>query len=163
LIAYLHNLPGRYKKWNKDAVLSFIPPDGHFKLLEYQVAKPTSGVTRPIGIPLSVKPAIKVEKNGGELVSFASVFVVHPLNRSCWGVQSGKFVITVSSRINARPVESIVLSWYLGDGTTAVSATATGEKRGPMNGGAGGRTDDPAGAVGGGSWEWDPNTKVRPW
>src|SRR3954447_10795591 len=75
-------------------------------------------------------------------------------------VGSGKFVITVSSRINARPIENIVLSLYLGDGTTGVSATATGEKRGPMNGGAGGRTDDAAGAVGGGSWEWDPNTKV---
>jgi len=56
----------RYKKWNKDAVLSFIPPDGHFKLLEYRVVKSTSGVTRPIGMPLSVKPAIKLEKNGGE-------------------------------------------------------------------------------------------------
>ncbi len=57
----------RYKKWNKDHVLSFIPPDGSFKLLEYQVAKPSeNGVARPVGLPLTVKPVIKLEKKGGE-------------------------------------------------------------------------------------------------
>lgn len=132
----------RYKKWNKDHVLSFIPPDGSFKLLEYQVAKPSeNGVARPVGLPLTVKPVIKLEKKGG------------------------KFILTVKPRINARPIENIVLTLYLGEGTTSVSATATGEKRGPATSGSGaaGRGDDATGGVGGGSWEFDPNTKLLKW
>ena len=54
----------RYKKWMKDKVLSFIPPDGSFELMEYQVAKPL-GVDRPIPLPLVLKPVMQLTGDGG--------------------------------------------------------------------------------------------------
>jgi hypothetical protein len=48
----------RYSKWEKDGVLSFIPPDGKFRLLEYQVAGSSQ-------VPISLRPQVKVEEHGG--------------------------------------------------------------------------------------------------
>lgn len=48
----------RYSKWEKDGVLSFIPPDGKFRLLEYQVAGSSQ-------VPISLRPRVKVEDYGG--------------------------------------------------------------------------------------------------
>lgn len=44
-------------------MLSFIPPDGKFKLLEYEAQG-----TRPIQIPINLKASVKVEEHGGALV-----------------------------------------------------------------------------------------------
>ncbi|RSH93999.1 hypothetical protein EHS25_006652 [Saitozyma podzolica] len=49
----------RYSKWEKDGVLSFIPPDGRFRLLEYQVAGSSQ-------VPISLRPRVKVEDYGGK-------------------------------------------------------------------------------------------------
>jgi hypothetical protein len=54
----------RYKRWMDNGVLSFIPPDGEFKLLDYQVAVPT-GTLRPIGLPLNLKAKMSTEVGGG--------------------------------------------------------------------------------------------------
>ncbi len=67
-------------------------------------------------------------------------------------------MLTVTCRAAGRPVENITLSFFLGDGVGSVSATATGEKRSHASG-LGGK-EDAGGAVGGGTWEFDPNTKV---
>lgn len=61
----------RYKKWNKDHVLSFIPPDGHFDLLRYEAVPPhvkpaTSAQSKPHPLPLVFKPELKLEASGGE-------------------------------------------------------------------------------------------------
>ena len=53
-----------YKRWMDNGVLSFIPPDGEFKLLEYEVATPT-GALRPIGLPLNLKAKMSTEVGGG--------------------------------------------------------------------------------------------------
>lgn len=53
----------RYNKWNRDHVLSFIPPDGRFKLLEYQVSE---DVVAFKSLPITLLPKIKLEDNGGE-------------------------------------------------------------------------------------------------
>jgi AP-3 complex subunit mu len=52
----------RFKKWDENRLISFIPPDGHFKLLEYQAAKPASG---KLSIPLSLKPVMTLGDHGG--------------------------------------------------------------------------------------------------
>lgn len=44
----------RFKRWESEKVLSFIPPDGHFKLMSYRVGSQTS----PLQIPLYIKPTI---------------------------------------------------------------------------------------------------------
>ncbi|RXK35486.1 AP-3 complex subunit mu [Tremella mesenterica] len=58
----------RYNRWNRDKVLSFIPPDGKFKLLEYQAADLTKGQ-----LPFLLSPSMTLEENGGGL------FLLQPL------------------------------------------------------------------------------------
>lgn len=48
----------RYQKWEQNKVLSFIPPDGHFRLLEYEMEGKAQ-------LPLSIRPSVTVEENGG--------------------------------------------------------------------------------------------------
>jgi AP-3 complex subunit mu len=50
----------RYSRWDQSKVLSFVPPDGAFKLMEYRV---TSGLE----IPLSVKPQVSWTNGGGRV------------------------------------------------------------------------------------------------
>ena len=52
---------GRYNRWERDQVLSFIPPDGRFQLLDYQTAVPPN--QKP---PLHVKAAMSTDEYGGE-------------------------------------------------------------------------------------------------
>lgn len=132
----------RYKRWMKDRVLSFIPPDGNFKLMDYQVAKPQGAIARPIALPLILKPLLQLtpEASGG-----------------------GKFQLTLSSRCQGRPVENIVVSIYLGEAATGVSATATGDSRSVVAQGANGGAAGAIGGVGGGTWEFDPNTGKLTW
>ncbi|KAK8869688.1 hypothetical protein IAR55_000256 [Kwoniella newhampshirensis] len=128
----------RYNKWTKDGVLSFIPPDGKFKLLEYQAVAGSSKNQ----VPVALKASLAVEENGG------------------------RFSLTLSSRTNARPLEDLAISIFLGKGTTSVSATATGDRK-PLSHGLGGHgvKEDGVGEghVGGGTWEFDPHTQVLKW
>ena len=50
----------RYSKWERDHVLSFIPPDGRFQLLDYQTAMPTGQK-----VPLQLKASMTVDEYGG--------------------------------------------------------------------------------------------------
>ncbi|KAI9637856.1 adaptor complex subunit medium chain 3 [Dioszegia hungarica] len=128
----------RYNRWERDHVLSFIPPDGKFRLLEYQ----TDTSIGRAQLPLQLKASMSIEDYGG------------------------KFSLTLTSRTNARPIEDIVISIHLGQGTSSVSATATGDKRMPgVNSGGLARREENAaeGGVGGGTWEFDPHTQVLRW
>ncbi|WWD10014.1 hypothetical protein V865_008147 [Kwoniella europaea PYCC6329] len=125
----------RYNKWEKNRILSFIPPDGKFRLLEYQAVPTTTGTVKN-QLPLGVKANMVIEPNGG------------------------RFSITLSSRLNSRPLEDIVISIYLGKGATSVCATAQGERK-PL----GSRSEEGAaeGFVAGGNWEFDPHTQILKW
>ncbi|ORX40010.1 putative adaptor complex subunit medium chain 3 [Kockovaella imperatae] len=131
----------RYSKWEKNGVLSFIPPDGRFKLLEFQVPP------MRVQLPLQLVPKMSIEENGG-----------------------GQFSLTLTSRTNHRPIQDIVVSIFLGYGTNGVSATATGDKRagggdahGPGAPVLGTKSEVGDGYVGGGTWEFDPHTQVMKW
>eukprot|EP01132_Coremiostelium_polycephalum_P010896 gene10896-13351_t len=50
----------RYSRWENDRVISFIPPDGSFKLLNYRV----KGINQ---LPISVKPQIGFGDGGGRV------------------------------------------------------------------------------------------------
>ncbi|WOO77123.1 AP-3 complex subunit mu-1 [Vanrija pseudolonga] len=119
----------RHNRWERDAVLSFIPPDGKFKLVEYNSRAPVKQ------LPVGLKAKLTTEDNGG------------------------RFSLTLTSRMNAHPLEHITVSIFLGASTTSVSATATGEKP-PLHTG---ESSAPAGRVGGGTYEFDPNTHVLKW
>lgn len=50
----------RYSRWDQSRILSFVPPDGNFKLMEYRV---TSGLE----IPLYIKPQVTWSNAGGRV------------------------------------------------------------------------------------------------
>lgn len=56
----------------------------------------------------------------------------------------------------------MVISIQLGPEVTSVSATASGDTRGILPGG-GKNPNYPVGALGGGSWDFDPNKGVLRW
>ena len=89
----------RLQQWASKKVLSFVPPDGRFTLMEYQLATPTM----PSVIPLQVRPVVTT------------------------GSQGGAFQLTIASRsLPSRPLEDIKLTFVLGSHVTQVQATASG-------------------------------------
>eukprot|EP01137_Pigoraptor_chileana_P032627 Opistho-2@22279 len=52
----------RFKRWEAERLLSFIPPDGTFKLVSYHV---TTGSV--VQIPIYVRPSISFTANGGHM------------------------------------------------------------------------------------------------
>lgn len=50
----------RYNRWEHDKVISFVPPDGGFKLMTYRV-------TQGIQLPIYVKPQISFHQGGGSV------------------------------------------------------------------------------------------------
>ncbi|ODN98475.1 AP-3 complex subunit mu [Cryptococcus wingfieldii CBS 7118] len=124
----------RHGRWKKDSVLSFIPPDGKFRLLEYEA----SASTAKNQLPISLKAAMATESHS-----------------------AGRFSLTLSSRVNSLPLENIVISIFLGKGATSVNATATGDRR-PLHSHVG-KEENAEGFVGGGTWDFDPHTQVLRW
>ncbi|KAM0786883.1 hypothetical protein ACM66B_002308 [Microbotryomycetes sp. NB124-2] len=119
----------RFGKWSKDKVVSFVPPDGSFSLMHYQVA----------GL---VKSSLTS--------SAASAHAVLPLSITSnvtHGDQGGAFSVTLTSRSPyARPLTNIQARLVLGKGANGLSATVSG----------GGYLRDAGGKVtGGGAGQWD--------
>ncbi|KAG0053065.1 AP-3 complex subunit mu-2 [Gryganskiella cystojenkinii] len=84
----------RFNKWETDKVLSFVPPDGHFRLMSYRVNLPSQQ-----NLPIQVKPSINIGANGG------------------------KFDISVSLRnTDGKPVENVVLTLPLHKSTNSLTA-----------------------------------------
>ncbi|KAE8541076.1 hypothetical protein D1P53_002430 [Cryptococcus gattii VGV] len=123
----------RYSRWMKDGVLSFIPPDGKFRLLEYESVSDSARAP----VPIQLKAGLTIEDYGG------------------------RFTLTLSSRLNTRPLEDINVSIFLGKGATSVSANASGERR-PLHTQIG-KEETAEGFVGGGNWEFDPHTQIVKW
>ncbi|KAL7424168.1 hypothetical protein Q5752_001754 [Cryptotrichosporon argae] len=59
IVETLDAIVDAYNKWSKDGILSFIPPDGRFKLLEYETAP------APRQLPFSLKATRSSDGNGG--------------------------------------------------------------------------------------------------
>ncbi|KAF9179875.1 AP-3 complex subunit mu-2, partial [Haplosporangium sp. Z 27] len=84
----------RFNKWESDKVLSFVPPDGHFRLMSYRVNLPSQQ-----NLPVQVKPSFNIGTNGA------------------------KFDITVSLRnTDGKPLENVVLTLPLQKSTSSVTA-----------------------------------------
>ncbi|KAI9029055.1 Mu homology domain-containing protein [Phycomyces nitens] len=85
----------RYRKWESEKVLSFVPPDGQFKLMSYRAA-----LSQYNAMPVQVKPQILATKNGG------------------------KFDISVHPRTtDGKMIERVVLTLPVPKSTTSVNAT----------------------------------------
>ncbi|KAJ8039183.1 AP-3 complex subunit mu-1 [Holothuria leucospilota] len=51
----------RYKRWESERVLSFVPPDGNFRLLSYHI-----GASNLTAIPVYVRPNITIREGSGK-------------------------------------------------------------------------------------------------
>ncbi|THH21030.1 hypothetical protein EW146_g440 [Bondarzewia mesenterica] len=103
----------RLTRFAQSKVLSFVPPDGRFTLMEYHFYPSTQLSTPPapatitavaqnqsqIQPPFTLKALLQVTENGGT------------------------FDLTVTSRHSARPIEDFVLEIYLGEGATGASCS----------------------------------------
>ncbi|RHZ79486.1 hypothetical protein Glove_144g128 [Diversispora epigaea] len=87
----------RYNKFERERILSFVPPDGHFKLMSYRVNLPHQNTN---ALPVYVKPQIFMGNNGG------------------------KFDISIIIRnTDGKPVENVLLVFPLTQSVTNVNAS----------------------------------------
>ncbi|EFA81282.1 hypothetical protein PPL_05261 [Heterostelium album PN500] len=84
----------RYSRWENDRVLSFIPPDGSFKLMNYRI----KGINQ---LPIYVKPQISFGEGGGRVN-----------------------VLVGSKNTNNKPVENVFVTIPFPKTTTAVNLTS---------------------------------------
>ncbi|KAL7415546.1 Mu homology domain-containing protein [Mrakia frigida] len=91
----------RLSKFEQTSALSFVPPDGNFRLMEYAIKGPSKG--RPANDDFGVKMKVRTKLSE----------------------TGGTFSITVSPTHASRPVENAVVRWYLGEGVLGERVTGT--------------------------------------
>lgn len=97
----------RYSKWDKERVVSFIPPDGPFRLMSYRA---TPAVTN--SLPVTIKPTVTVGHQGGSFTFLISSTV--PLARLAIRWQLGRLatgIISEQLQCRARDGRRIEPSW----------------------------------------------------
>ncbi|KAL1937571.1 hypothetical protein VTO73DRAFT_13066 [Trametes versicolor] len=87
----------RLQRWARDKVLSFVPPDGKFKLMEYRYAPVSASSLNQVSVPFILRPAVKVDDHGGSID------------------------VTFSSRLTTRTMDNVFVELYLGEGATGAS------------------------------------------
>ena len=147
------------QRWTRDKALSFVPPDGHFTLLDYRYAPSGSasaivGPSTPglrgdlIPVPIVLKTSIEINEFGG---MSATRLRYSERQRSNHGL-AGTLDLTLTPRVSSRAIENLFAEWYLGEEATGASCMASG---GQWNGGAGGSLPGDV------SWAFDSKKKVR--
>ncbi|KAM6495683.1 Mu homology domain containing protein [Amanita muscaria] len=145
----------RLQRWNRDKVLSFIPPDGRFVLAEYRYLPPaasTGASSDPstnlafssalvakdlVPVPITLKPIIELEENGGT------------------------FDLTLTSRLTTRAMETVTAELLLGEGAGGVKCIVG---RGSGGFGRGLSSLESGGNISiGASWAFDAKKRVLRW
>jgi AP-3 complex subunit mu len=88
----------RLPKWTKDKMLSFVPPDGRFMLMEYRLGTSGTAVASIATIPFSMKSSVELLDNSANVD-----LIFQPGPGSSKGLQS------------------VLIEWYLGKGVTTSS------------------------------------------
>ncbi|KAF8639651.1 hypothetical protein AX17_000916 [Amanita inopinata Kibby_2008] len=139
----------RLQRWNRDKALSFIPPDGRFILAEYRYLPPaavlpasmstdTSALAKDVvPIPLSLKPVIELEENGGS------------------------FDITLTSRLTTRAIENLVAELHLGESAGGIKCIA-GRGSGGFGRGLSSLESGMTASIGA-SWAFDTKKRTLRW
>ncbi|PIL36674.1 hypothetical protein GSI_00363 [Ganoderma sinense ZZ0214-1] len=91
----------RLQRWSRDKVLSFVPPDGKFKLMDYRYAPATASAVAQTSIPIVFRPTIQIDEHGGTID------------------------VTLSSRLSTRTMENMFVELYLGEGASGASCIAS--------------------------------------
>ena len=82
-------------------MLSFVPPDGKFKLMDYRYAPATASAVAQASIPFILRTGVTIDERGGSID------------------------LTLSSRLTTRTMENVVVELYLGEGATGASCLAS--------------------------------------
>ncbi|NWZ96216.1 AP3M1 protein, partial [Nesospiza acunhae] len=89
----------RFKRWESERVLSFIPPDGNFRLISYRVSSQNL-----VAIPVYVKHMISFKEN----------------------TSSGRFDVTIGPKQNmGKTVEGVVMTVHMPKAVLNMNLTAT--------------------------------------
>ncbi|KZT74521.1 clathrin adaptor, mu subunit [Daedalea quercina L-15889] len=91
----------RLQRWARDKTLSFVPPDGRFKLMEYRFSPTSASTMNQLAVPLSMRANVSIEEHGGTLD------------------------LSFTSRLTSRTMEGVVVELYLGEGASGASCTAS--------------------------------------
>ena len=112
----------RLQRWKRDRTLSFVPPDGKFTLMEYHYLPPTpkslSAPSAQVPVPFALKPVVTLEEDGG------TPNRKHQLHFTKIPI-SGTFNVSLISRLSTRLFDEVIVEFYLGDGSSGVSCTAS--------------------------------------
>ncbi|PKK28465.1 adaptor-related protein complex 3, mu 1 subunit [Columba livia] len=89
----------RFKRWESERVLSFIPPDGNFRLISYRVSSQNL-----VAIPVYVKHVISFKENSS----------------------SGRFDVTIGPKQNmGKTIEGVVMTVHMPKAVLNMNLTAT--------------------------------------
>ncbi|KAF9821050.1 hypothetical protein IEO21_01027 [Rhodonia placenta] len=91
----------RLQRWARDKTLSFVPPDGHFKLMEYRYAPASASTMHQVAVPFSLRSSIQLQEHGGS------------------------FDVTLSSRLTTRAMDSVTIELFLGEGASGASCISS--------------------------------------
>ncbi|GBE79230.1 clathrin adaptor mu subunit [Sparassis latifolia] len=91
----------RLHRWARDKALSFVPPDGRFKLMEYRYAPISTTAQHQLSVPFAMRNTVNVEEFGGS------------------------FDVTFTSRLTTRAMENVFVELYLGEGASSASCMAS--------------------------------------
>ncbi|KAJ4000541.1 Mu homology domain-containing protein [Lentinula boryana] len=144
----------RLLRWNRDKILSFVPPDGRFTLMDYTYSSNPLPSPSPaqqslssvmssrtnVALPFTIKAIVELEDSGGS------------------------FDVTLTSRYSTHALENVVADMHLGQGAGGIRCSVS---RGSGGGGfinaGGSRNMDTFGASSGASWSFDAQRAVLRW
>ncbi|KAJ8086121.1 hypothetical protein PM082_004941 [Marasmius tenuissimus] len=132
----------RLKRWSREKVLSFVPPDGRFTLLDYRYSNIPRGATTPaaiaaakdhVPIPFLIKASIDLDNTGGV------------------------FEVKLTSRMSTHTFENVVVEMGLGEGASGIKCVVS-----RASGGFGSAVGSGTGESGA-SWAFDARRMVLKW
>ncbi|KAI0052573.1 clathrin adaptor mu subunit [Auriscalpium vulgare] len=106
----------RLNRFSQSKVLSFVPPDGHFTLMEYRYSPASAQAPPPTGTPLTAIAQNQSQVQVPFTLKAAMAVSEH----------GGTFDVSIASRLSARAIEDFVMELYLGEGATGASCTVGG-------------------------------------
>ncbi|KAF8609266.1 clathrin adaptor mu subunit [Ceratobasidium sp. AG-I] len=125
----------RLQKFLQTSVLSFVPPDGNFTLLTYQLPVPSPNPAAPPPLPIQLKSDVVL------------------------GEYNCTFELTATAR-SSKTLENVVVEFRLGESAISAECTLTGGGSGGQTGGGFGALTANGGSV---RWAFDPQSKVLRW
>ncbi|KAJ3892563.1 Mu homology domain-containing protein [Lentinula edodes] len=144
----------RLHRWNRDKMLSFVPPDGRFTLMDYTFS------SNPLPSPSPTQQSLT------SVMSSRSNLAIPFMIKAIVGLEDsgGSFDVTLTSRYSTHALENIVVDIHLGQGAGGIRCNVS---RGSGGGGfinaGGSRNLDTSGASSGASWSFDAQRTVLRW